>query len=310
MPLCSNLRISIDADINFKLCLAVCQFYDGVPYNQRIYSKISTPDTLNKTSVIRVVPNVLTEICIYVPWDSPLSEVYSITVTGLDHSVELDKQIYEPFERIGVTVNRILDKLEHQHKIKEVLDVSKIWSKYYASSAVLTKEDSTYRLELNYNMHNIHGDTNNTNKTKASYFVNIHNKIYETDLIEAATLRGYDNDRLVMYGSYVPKISTERINRITISMVGTDAAILKSYAGLALNVVRDIQQPLMQIKQTVDICRGYNLIDLPPGIRAIMDSPLVRDADYLCGSICGKSFLIETKHTVVVTETAAAEALD
>jgi len=113
-----------------------------------------------------------------------------------------------------------------------------------------------------------------------------------------------------MYGSYVPKISTERINRITISMVGTDAAILKSYAGLALNVVRDIQQPLMQIKQTVDICRGYNLIDLPPGIRAIMDSPLVRDADYLCGSICGKSFLIETKHTVVVTETAAAEALD
>jgi hypothetical protein len=240
-----------------------------------------------------------------------LSESYSITITGLDHSVELDKQIYEPFERIGVTVNRILDKLEHQDKIKEVLDVSKIWSKYYASSAVLTKADSTYRLELNYNMHNIHGDTsntnntntNNTNKTKASYFVNIHNKIYETDLIEVATLRGYDGDRLVMYGSYVPKVSTERINRITISMVGTDAVILKSYASLALNVVRDIQQPLTPIKLNVDIHRGYNLIELPPGIRAVMDSPLVRDTDYLCGSICGKSFLIEAKHTVVITET-------
>jgi subtilisin family serine protease len=294
VPKSSHIRLSISSNIDQRAFIKICQIYPNASYRDRSYVRAIDSNSLVRTITRSVVPNALTEVCIYSPWDTLTSENLSIKVTAIDQMTSIPKRIYEPGERVELHVNRIYDRLETSASIKDSLVVSDIGSRYYPQRCQIEKTDSIfdkdqYKMLLTYEI-NPH--------PKTRYYVNLCNRVYEGPVTQSATIRGYYRGKPIIRGNYVSVTSESPIDTVEIEMKDTDRSRLLTYANIVLNAVRKLESP---IKKDLMIIRGFNLIELPRSdLQKIMDSSTVFDGDYLFGSISDADFFIESRKSVKV----------
>ena len=300
VPKSSHIRIQVTADIDHRAFIKICQVYRNASYRTRTYDRIIGPETPNKIFIHAVVPNALTEICIYTPWDSLISEIVSLKITAVDHMVTIQKRLFEPGEKIELSVNRILDRLEKNASTKDTLIISSVESRYNPRSCVLDKIGSLFTKDL-YRMTLMY-DVNSHPNSK--YSVNLCNRVYEGPSTRSATLEGFLKGKLIFYGNYDDKLSKSPVDTVKIIIEDTDSSRLMEYSNLILRATRDLNK---SYKNTLDIIRGFNIVELPRSeIQKIVDTPNIFDGDFLFGTLCDTNFLVQARKTMKITNNVSS----
>lgn len=114
-------------------------------------------------------------------------------------------------------------------------------TKYYPTSSNLNNGT----LELLYNLHN-------KNKDDGIYYVNLCNKVYNSDVTTSACLFGYSSDKLMFMGNYIPKKYSGVIDKIIVKISDNDEKILQKYTELILHVKRDLTNCKERISKSFD----------------------------------------------------------
>ena len=290
LPKTAHLRIKLDYNVDFRAHVLVNQFYPLEEHSIRSKTKTIFPTTDTTSYIIQITPYVLTEICVYVPWDTPIREDLKCSITGLDKSCELNKIIYEPGEDIVLKVSRIYDKLEDSVAMTDDLVIDSVGTKYAPSKVTLDKDGPEYVMTLEYQV--------NPHK-KTTYYSNLCDRVYENDQTRSATIRGYYRGKFLFYANYRHKVCAEPLDRVTIEIRDTDKDRLSSFKNTYLNATRKILKPF---KKSVHLVRGHNRIKLPFDVSDLMGAAGVYDGDMLFGRVGGETFITNVSKGVTIED--------
>jgi hypothetical protein len=295
------LKFSTDDYISEYINIDIIQIYEKTRYDYRSFNKYLSEKS--NSFVCNVIPNTITEICIYTSWKSLFNENVKINIECLKDVITIEKNLYEPNERISV----ILDK-HHSNKdiINEKFSINGIVSKYYPIKTEYIELDDRYidkdnkklkKLRLTYIV-NKHSNT--------FHYINTNNKIYDSKLYMSGCITGYDeNNKKVFYANYTQKKVKKPVKKITIDFIDNDDKILNMAKDTILTCYRDIQKPIVINTQ---LTKGVNYINIP--YDKIKSLKQIYDGDYIQGSILNKNTMIiyrnikqkETNKTNIFTE--------
>lgn len=284
IPKCNVLEIDMKSNDNNKIFIAVSQMINGKTYDERC-----TNATISKSKFIfNIVPNVLTELCLYLPWTSPKTNDVVVEVKGKQKQLELTSRLYELNESIQFNMN---DKDFTESSI--LVRLENIVTKHSPISAEITEfNDNRYvvdgkklkLLRLEYLNRDIYHQS-------GSYSLNVGNKVYNSNLCMSGCINGYFQDRHVFYGNYVPKNVNNPVDFVVVEMIDYDENVLKSYAGTILSVSRS---PSKYVATSVK----PNIINLP--LKEINKLENVYDGDYLQFKMLNESFEVLYRKTPIV----------
>lgn len=294
MPKCNYFTIKLNGSHQNMIYLSVIQNYGGQGYDKRCTTKYFCEKDTKRTFGIDIIPNILTEISLYIGWNSNCDEHISISIEGLHKDSRMNRYLYEINETPILYINRYLDYTS----FKNDLVISSITSKYYPNKVLIDVPDSRYldkngirlkRLTLTYNI-NEHKNT--------TYYLNTFNTIYETDGYMSGNIYGYKDNKHVFFANYKPKKIKETIDKIDIIFMfdENDTDIMHKYTDTVLNATRNIDIKLSSNNMNL----GINYIDIS-NIFDVIDCIDLYDKDYINCSILGHNIDIIYKKRLSYT---------
>jgi subtilisin family serine protease len=300
IPRCSTLSFSLSGKINNKISIDLMQVYQSTRYDKRSWKKTFTKkDSLQKnqfTFNYDVVMNVLTEIVISSPFESPVVEEIKLKLCGLMKNVKLGKNLYEMNESVVVSIGKYLDDTDHTSatNIRSTMKINSIVTKYHPMKAEIFncyEHQHWYRLDdkklkllrLTYTI-NDHAN--------CTYLVNVGNKVYDSTVTVQGYIQGFKDNRFVFCANYIPKKVTETVDTIWVDFIDYDMDQLKKFTSTILTAYRT---PLKKISIDVNLRKGVNIIDLSNSTLSTdisLNLDQVHGIDYLQTSILDEKFLI------------------
>lgn len=243
MPSSNNIEINIDNVQEYNgaiLFVDVAKITDIQKYDDttRINEKYySSKLEMTKSQNIRCVPNMLYEVCIYLPWSVGINKLieYNVKLKLKCSNVltTFDKTFAYVNENIYITTNKICGEND-----------SEIVSNYQPIDYAISKNLESYVLTLKYKI--------NKHTGKNTYYVNECNKVYNSDVQMSACIFGYKNNKLVFMGNYKEKTYDGDVDEIIIKIGDSEKSKIEKYIELPLKIKRKLKKSLKITKEIMD----------------------------------------------------------
>lgn len=177
--------------------------------------------------VIKCTPGCVYEIITYTSWNIGItSNIPSVTLKlkQFNTYVNIEKHLLN----LGETVNVELYSDNESEDMTILCELSHVITQYYPTTELINNNV----LELTYML--------NKHTEKCEYYVDLCNKVYNSDVMMSACIYGYNCDKLMFMGNYVPKKSNKLIDKVIIRISDKDNKLLQKYSELILNVKREL----------------------------------------------------------------------
>jgi subtilisin family serine protease len=280
---CNHIIFTMNhLDIKENVIIDIIQHFKGVGYDKRSSSVTFTKQSVNKNFNHKLIPNVLTEIAIYVPWDAPCNELISYKITGEQNNIVLNKKCFETNELIQVNVSQSSTAV----MFKSTFNINSIGSKYYPISANILPTDPRYVDKLNQRLKRLRLTYKINNHPKCSYHIDTNNKVYDSNIYMSGSISGYMDNKQVFFANYVPKMVEGQVDTCYIDFMDSDDAKLAQCRDTVLIATRNLEP----IKVTISLIPGANFVQIP--LKKIASEQKLYNGDHVQCSILNETFIV------------------
>lgn len=304
MPRCNGLKIQTSLPKKQKVYIEIIQYYKGYGYDERNNKTftINSTDTI-KTFIHKIIPGVLTEITVYMEWNSPQIENIELKITGVQRDVNLCKHLYEMTDSMKVSVFRDYEMDDSGNGLKQIkgtLDLTGIQTRYQPSSAELIDlpQNTRYKDRNNKNLKLLRLGYNVKKHSSCFYHIDSNNRVYDSIVCMSGTLRGFRNGREIFHGNYVPKKVNEPVDIVYVEFMDSDEDELKKCATTILVAQRNMEKQL----DTLNMNFGVNTIRLSKGMEKLNDTDEIYSGDIIQCNVLKENFLVTYRKQVKINK--------
>jgi subtilisin family serine protease len=202
-----------------------------------------------------IIPNVLTEISFYLPWNTNLIDDINInsTITTSINSIKLMDTIYDSTNQVNLYTDS-KENIKYKMTVKRINQIVRPTSYEYINPESnnnynplnLTKIKLFYDIPIKYK-----------NRDKIYIFVRNANKVYESKHEMSAFISGFLNNKRVFVSNYMEKRISSNIDKFYVEIGNISKSELESLQELELVISKKVN-----IYDNITIKPGFNQFKL------------------------------------------------